>query len=337
MSRWVRWLGSLLAIAGSAVFIGFVLRTLDFASLREHLNPRSFAALGVATLLYTLVMPLSAFAWQRILAALGHRERLFPLVAIVSATQVGKYLPGNVGHHVGRIGLSIALGIPLAVLVASMAYEVALLLLAHLFIALASGALSGPGLGVLLRLGDSDSAIVIAVAIAVLGLAALPLLSRLLPWFTGLVVKRRGGSGTPPRPLPMATMFEVLGLYAIAMLLTGGGLAALSHGLFPGEPVDYALLVAAFTLAWAVGFVTPGAPAGLGVREGLLLLLLAHGLGTANATLLILMLRIATTLGDLLCFVAGLSMMPRTRALRSKQAASQAATLDPPAGDGHLR
>lgn len=332
MKRWLRWLGSLLAIAGSVVFIGFVLRTLDFASLREHLNPRSLVALGIATLLYTFVMPLSALAWQRTLAALGHRERLFPLVAIVSVTQVGKYLPGNVGHHVGRMGLSLALGIPLATLVASMAYEVALLLLAHLFIALASGALSGPGLAVLLRLGNGDHAIPVAVAIATLGLGALPLLSRLLPRLTGVVLKRRDASAPPPLPLPMTTMFEVLGLYAIAMLLTGGGLAALSHGLFPGEPIDYALLVAAFTLAWAIGFVTPGAPAGLGVREGLLLLMLAHGLGTANAALLILMLRIATTLGDLVCFVAGLAMMPRARALRARSAAPA-----PPADDGHLR
>lgn len=332
MKRWLRWLGSLLAIAGSVVFIGFVLRTLDFASLREHLNPRSLVALGIATLLYTFVMPLSALAWQRTLAALGHRERLFPLVAIVSATQVGKYLPGNVGHHVGRMGLSLALGIPLATLVASMAYEVALLLLAHLFIALASGALSGPGLAVLLRLGNGDHAIPVAVAIATLGLGALPLLSRLLPRLTGVVLKRRDASAPPLLPLPMTTMVEVLGLYAIAMLLTGGGLAALSHGLFPGEPIDYALLVAAFTLAWAIGFVTPGAPAGLGVREGLLLLMLAHGLGTANAALLILMLRIATTLGDLLCFVAGLAMMPRARALRARSEAPA-----PPADDGHLR
>lgn len=336
MSRWLRWLGSLLAIAGSVVFIVFVVRTLDFASLREHFNARSMVALAVATLLYTLVMPLSAFAWQRILAALGHRRNLFPLVAIVATTQAGKYLPGNVGHHVGRAGLSLALGIPLAILVTSMAYEVALLLLAHLFVALASGALSGPGLGVLLQLGDGNSAILIAVAIGVLGLAALPLVSRLLPWFTALVLKRREGLGALPRPLPMATMFEALGLYTVAMLLTGAGLAALSHGLFPALPVDYALLVAAFTLAWAIGFVTPGAPAGLGVREGLLLLLLAHGLGTANATLLILMLRIATTLGDMLCFVAGLAMMPRARARMDNPPSSNAAALEP-AEIKHLR
>jgi uncharacterized membrane protein YbhN (UPF0104 family) len=93
-------------------------------------------------------------------------------------------------------------------------------------------------------------------------------------------------------------------------------LSVLALGLFPATPIDFALLTTAFALAWVVGFVTPGAPAGLGVREAVLLLLLAHGMGAANASLLILTLRIATTLGDMLCFILGLAVMPRARALR---------------------
>lgn len=312
---WIRWTGSFLAIACSVAFIIVVLRTLDFASVREHINVRSVLATCIATLLYAMVIPLSALAWQRILSAVGHRERLFPLLAIIATTQAGKYLPGNIGHHVGRVGLAVTLGIPLAILVASMAYEVVLLLLAHLLIALGSGALSKPGLALLLQADSGPSALLIAAGVAAAGLAVLPLLSRILPWLTGLMLRRRKEVGAKPRALPIATMLQVVGIYGAAMLLTGSGLAVLSLGLLPGEPVDYALLVAAFTLTWTIGFVTPGAPAGLGIREGALLLVLSHSLGTGNATLLILMLRIATTLGDLLAFVAGLAILPRARAM----------------------
>ena len=96
-------------------------------------------------------------------------------------------------------------------------------------------------------------------------------------------------------------------------LIAGAGLSVLALGLFPDAPIDYALLTAAFALAWVVGFVTPGAPAGLGVREALLLAMLSHGMGASNASLLIVALRIATTLGDMLCFALGLAMMPRVR------------------------
>lgn len=330
MKRWLRRLGAFAAIVGSVVFIGYVLSALDLTTLHAHANTRSLLALGVATLLYMAIVPLGAFAWQRMLAALGHREALFPLLAIVATTQAGKYLPGNVGHHVGRIGLSLAQGIPLAILVVSMAYEICLLLLGTLFTALGSGALSGPGLGVLLRLGDGKPAVVAAAVLAVLGLIALPLLSWVLPKLVALVLRRREANpATTPAPLPLATMLEVLALYIVAMLLVGAGLAVLSHGLFPGTPVDYALLTAAFTLAWAVGFVTPGAPAGLGVREALLLLLLAHSLGTANASLLVLALRVATTLGDMLCFVLGLAAMPRVRSRRRALPPGRTAPPDP--------
>lgn len=316
MTRWIGRLGTFLAIAGSLVFIGYVLWTLELGSFRSHVTPRSLVGLGAATLLCALLVPISALAWKRMLGGLGHKQKLFPLLAILATSQAGKYLPGNVGHHVGRVGLSLAQGIPLAALVASMAYEICLLLIAALLVSLGAGALSGPGLGVLLRLGNGDASVLVAIALAVLGLAAIPLLSPLLSWATSMVLRRRSGGHDIKASLPLRTILEVLGLYMLAMLLVGAGLVMLSVGLFQGARVDYALLAAAFALAWVVGFVTPGAPAGLGVREALLLLMLAPSMGAANASLLIIALRMATTLGDMLCFALGLAMMPRVRARR---------------------
>lgn len=324
MKRWLRRTGMLIAILGSVFFIGYVVSTLNVESLRAHLTTRSLLALGAATILYASVVPLGALAWQRMVVALGHRERLLPLLAIFATTQAGKYLPGNIGHHVGRVGLSLARGIPLVIIVVSMAYEVCLLLLAGLFTALGAGALSGPGLQALLQLGNGSSGVIVAACVAALGLAAVPLLSRVLPRLAALLVRRGGRPDIAPTALPVRVLLQVIMLYIAAMLLMGAGLLVLSLGLFPAAPVDYPMLTAALALAWVVGFVTPGAPAGLGVREALLLLLLSHGMGAANASLLILALRIATTLGDMLCFAFGLAVMPHTRG--SRQAESRGAT-----------
>ena len=65
-------------------------------------------------------------------------------------------------------------------------------------------------------------------------------------------------------------------------------------------------LVAGFALAGIVGFVTPGAPAGLGVREGVMLLLLGTQYPAAEAGAIVVGLRLATTLGDILLFPIGL-------------------------------
>jgi hypothetical protein len=57
-----------------------------------------------------------------------------------------------------------------------------------------------------------------------------------------------------------------------------------------------------FTLAWVLGFVVPGAPGGLGIREVILFGLYRQELGTGIVIGLSLLLRIITSLGDLLTF-----------------------------------
>ena len=61
-----------------------------------------------------------------------------------------------------------------------------------------------------------------------------------------------------------------------------------------------------YACAWIIGTVTPGAPGGLGVREAILVLLLAPYCGEGVAVAAALFLRIATTLADLLSFLIGL-------------------------------
>lgn len=311
MKRWLRWIGMALAIAGTVGFVGYVLSSLHFEDLRSHLSLTTVAALVGSMLLYTLVVPLGALAWKRMLAEMGHRIGFLAAQTILLATQVGKYLPGNVGQHIGRIGLSLSHGIPAPVLIASMAYEVVLLLLADVLTALVSGALSKPGLQLLQQDRATGMAIVIAVAIA--GLAAIPLLGKVLPLLVEKFVRKQAAPARRLTPLRLKTVATVIAIDACAMLCVGASISVLAFGLFPEMPVDFALLTAAFTIAWAVGFMTPGAPAGIGVREALLLVMLGPSLGAANASLLILALRIATTLGDLLCFVVGLTLIPTLR------------------------
>lgn len=311
MKAGLKWLGTALAVIGSAVFIAHVVSSLNFADFRDHLSPRSVLGLLGTVLLYSLVVPLGALAWQRILAGLGHRAAYAALLSIMLTTQAGKYLPGNVGQHIGRFALSLSLGIPATLLVVSLGYELALLLFADLLTALVSGALSGPGLALLLD--ERGSAMAIAGVLAVAGFGAIALSVRLLPVLVRRFASRSAAAMDRLPPLALRTIAEVVGIFAFSMLCVGAGFSVLAHGLLAGAPVDFALLTAAFAIAWAVGFVTPGAPAGIGVREALLLIMLSPSLGTGDASLLIVALRIATTLGDMLCFVAGLALTARLR------------------------
>ena len=67
-----------------------------------------------------------------------------------------------------------------------------------------------------------------------------------------------------------------------------------------------AVLTGAFALAWVAGFVTPGAPAGVGIREAVISLGLAPLLGTGGAVAVAGLLRLVSVFGDLATFGVGL-------------------------------
>jgi len=62
------------------------------------------------------------------------------------------------------------------------------------------------------------------------------------------------------------------------------------------------LLCGAYVIAWLAGLVTPGAPAGIGVREAVLLFLLGNVLPHADLLLAVLIGRMVTVFGDTIYF-----------------------------------
>ena len=65
-------------------------------------------------------------------------------------------------------------------------------------------------------------------------------------------------------------------------------------------------LTCLFAVAWVAGYLTPGAPGGLGVREAMMVLLLSPVVGSGAAVGLGITMRITTTLGDAVAFFVGL-------------------------------
>ena len=102
------------------------------------------------------------------------------------------------------------------------------------------------------------------------------------------------------------TIFLHAAFHALAGSLFGLGALLLS-------PNDYstARFVAAafaYVIAWLAGFLVPGSPAGLGVREVVLLYLLSGHYPESTLLILILASRIVTTFGDVLFYLAALAL-----------------------------
>jgi hypothetical protein len=87
-------------------------------------------------------------------------------------------------------------------------------------------------------------------------------------------------------------------LYASFIAFSGVLATVFMWQLHPEQGFRW-LVVPAYALAWLCGYVVPGASGGLGIREATLLVLLGD---TPESLLTALLMRVVTTLGELLWF-----------------------------------
>jgi len=308
VKRVYRSLGMTAGLAVTALFVWYVIRTLRGHDLSIYATPRAAFGIVLAALLWSCGAPLLALAWRTMLRGLDVRRSWRELLAIVGITQFAKYVPGNVAQYIGRVGMSLARGIPARPLAVTLVLETLLVIAAAVVMGVGTGALSEVGLQAVRLHGAQLALIAALVALAIAGLFALRRIApSLLKRFAPKYAPTLDGTLLPPQ----ASLACAFALYCIVYGAVGVGLVLLAHFLLPGAAQDDLLLIAAFSLAWVVGFVTPGAPGGLGVREALLLLMLAPAYSAASASILVIALRIATTLGDVLTLGIGFLLLPK--------------------------
>jgi hypothetical protein len=116
------------------------------------------------------------------------------------------------------------------------------------------------------------------------------------------VLSRRlaGRTGTAPPVLRASALVRPV-LWMAPAWVAYGAAGFLLADAFKGPAVGLAVVcTAAFALGWLVGLVVFIAPAGIGAREGILVLALAPVIGLAAATTVSVLLRVVHTLADVL-------------------------------------
>lgn len=259
----------------------------------DALRVGALVHVGYALALLLLSYGFAACLWRSLLKLLGRKIGLRQAVSIFLVTQFGKYLPGNVGQHIGRVALARSQGLPVVSVLVSMLGETALVLSLMM-------ALSLPVLAVYIRadaLWLVGGIVLLAMAALVVWLDVGGLNTRVSMW-TGEI--RLSGS--------RRDLFMPVLLAAATIFASGFSMLVLDERFLAETGVGlYAFSV--FCAAWVAGFVTPGSPAGIGIRE----LILSEGLspivGREGAAVAALLLRGATTLADILAFGIGLLMI----------------------------
>jgi uncharacterized membrane protein YbhN (UPF0104 family) len=271
-------------------------------------SSRAVAALAGALGLHLLMVLTGATAWSLLLRSIGTRAPFLTVLAIWGRAQAGKYLPGNVGQYLGRAALAWQHGIPLHQSALTVVFETTgLIVTAAACVFLAGAAASSALLGKI--------ALLAAAAVA----APFLLVHVLERWFPG-TLRRRLGVARLPRP-SVAALAGCLAMYAVGFAGWALSFELLARGLFgAGSEISWPRVVPAFALSWVAGFVAPGAPAGLGVREAFLVGGTAPFYGPGTALSAALALRLVTVLGDGLAFLLGWGLHARLRVTDGREA-----------------
>ncbi|GAC1599329.1 MAG: hypothetical protein NVS3B21_25750 [Acidimicrobiales bacterium] len=271
---------SLAVIAALAVVCIHAFRGISSVSL--HVEP---AWLALSWVVAVSSFPLLAVCWAELLAAYGYRLPVATTVRLWCLAQASRYLPTGLAAVASRAVLASRHGVPRTLSVLTMAVEggllvswsamgAGLLLLDHLRLAIAGLALAG-------------------LSCVVAGPVALHAASRAtrrwvpLKRLAGWQARLRERSVEPAlRPLVLADA-----IIGVSLVIKTVAFVVFARALLPVGSSDIALLAGAANLAVVAGLVGV-TPAGIGVREGVLIALLGPRFGTANVTAMALALRV---------------------------------------------
>jgi hypothetical protein len=301
MKHYYRRLGQALIAVSTVYFTWFL---IDNAESLHVLNwdLRKFISVTCATAIYSIALLLGACTWSIFLYGLGESFRLRDTFKVFFVSQFAKYVPGNFAHHLGRISMARKYELRTPQVVLTIVLESGWVILVGTFLVLVFFVSHG-------FIFSQDAAQLPHFRKLVLlfgGGLILPVLGVWIINHWGPPLLRKA-TGYEEFVVPSLVVFGVCFLlYLLIFLLLGLALYVLLAGAFQLSNASYWTTTGIFCLAWMAGFITPGAPAGLGIREALLISFLTpiHGAGIALGVTILL--RVVTTLGDGMAFVAAL-------------------------------
>lgn len=283
-----RWLG--LAV-GMVVLIAWLLfLRSQLAALRQYPWEIAPPAFGIGILWGALYFAGLAVCWALLLrhtSAATRQVALGPATRVWLGSMMTRYIPGNIWHVLSRVALARHLRVSATHVLTSATIEQVLTLLG----ALALFGLTLPFWDVL----PIDQ--IWLLAFVPLGLLLLHprILGTALNW-AAVRLKRPELAW----PYTYGELLIILMAYIGATLFSGLALFTVLWGLAPVSLTHLPLVVGAAALAWSVGYLSFLTPSGLGVREALLVALLAQVYPLPVAIVASLLFRLVATLGEVL-------------------------------------
>jgi uncharacterized membrane protein YbhN (UPF0104 family) len=268
MKQFLRWL----ILGGTLFFLAKAFKDHWVEVTAIRIDAVGWAIIAIATGVTLLAHTWAGWVWTWVLQDLNQPVESVHFIQVYLKTNIAKYLPGNIWHHYGRIVAAKNANVSPSAATLSVLLEPLLLAAAALIIIVSFGGTFAAG--------NVNLLAQIAQLLVLLGVLcvvhprflnpAISFLQRLKGRMSNTTTESNPKVSIARYPLrPLLGELGFLALRSLGFVLTMFALGPLNLSQIP-------LLIGAFSFAWLVGFVVPGAPGGLGVFEATAIALLQN-------------------------------------------------------------
>lgn len=241
----------------------------------------------VGSVSYALANFLLVIAWRWLVDWLANSKTPMRLALYVyGSTQVAKYIPGNLFQYPSRHLLGTQLGLTHAPLLGAAFLELAGLFMSASFISLLGFFTSGE------QVVPVEWILFVLVICAIFPLLA-KLFSAKVPLLKNLLIHNKNVRNI------YISLLVSWGIY-LFFFIGAGTILWFIVGFVDSSGVKIAFLdaIPIYAVSWLAGTLTPGAPAGAGVRETIMILMLTRFVGEPTGIAVALLTRVITIVGD---------------------------------------
>lgn len=289
-NKWLKLVGKILVII-SFVFIGRTIWT-SRETIAVSLNGRSILVLVCMSCGVVGNIILYAFLYRLLVSVIADKEiQSLQIVRPYVEANLYKYLPGNVMHYVGRNKIAVDGIVTYEQVNVASVIEIVINVFSSAFVGVA---LSG---AYLVKYLTANIQIKWIVAIMVAGVAVV---------LVGMAFFRRKVLEICKWVFNYRTMKVILIIFSVysAWNILGNSLLVLLLRTMGGTiPISSILpIIGVSSLSWLMGFMTPGAPGGIGIREAVLHVLLVGLVPTWIIAAAGVLTRLAQIIGEIAAY-----------------------------------
>ena len=295
MKRVLNYLGKAMTIIALAYIVYYIYR-IDFdVNLIKSWPTFIVVALLGGILLAGCVFCMGAL-WGGIIKAFSKQSvQMNTALKVYAKANIGKYLPGNVMHYVERNLFAANAGMGQAEITMSTILEIGLEICTAGIIAII---FLGEHIAFIVGELFSPLWLIVIIALLMIVVCVAVILFRLNSKFRDIIVRLFSKNiliASLKNMFFYGLIFAIMGLIMVAILKYPLG-CELST-----QVCGY--VIASYIMAWVIGFVVPGAPGGIGVREFVLITLLGAYLSEEYIVIAMILHRLLNVAGDFLAYL----------------------------------